>query len=65
MTVVYVEQQRLQSTWEDDFWEAHFPDDSCAAVDKVGVVLPDLGEIPREELQGHKESCQQTCKEMK
>lgn len=28
------------------------------------VVLPDLAEVPWEELQGHKQSCQQTCKEI-
>lgn len=52
------QQQSLQPTWEDDLWEAHFPDDGRAAVHKVGVVLPDLGEIPWEELQGHKQPCQ-------
>lgn len=58
------QQQRLSSTWEDDFWEAHFPDDGCAAIYEVGVVLPDLGKVPWEELQGHKEPCQGTCKEI-
>lgn len=46
------------ATWEDDFWEAHFPHDGRAAVHKVGEVLPDLGEVPGEKLQGHEQAWQ-------
>lgn len=46
------------ATWEDDLWEAHFPHDSRAAVHKVGEVLPDLGEVPGEKLQGHEQAWQ-------
>lgn len=44
------------ATWEDDLWKAHFPDNSHVAIYKVWVVLPDLSEIPREQLQGHEQS---------
>lgn len=57
--------RRLQPTWEDDFREAHFPDDGRAAVHKVGVVLLHLGQVSGEQLQGHKQPCGKTREEVR
>lgn len=57
--------RQLQPTWEDDFREAHFPDNGRAAVHKVGVVLPHLGQVSREQLQGHEQPCGKTREEVR